>query len=159
MSNHKAQTWDHKESKPLSSKLLLLGHHLDGWNILNLITLKGEKLSSLDHARCLVARKARLQEGMIHQKSELLNFTLKYKHSINSTLPLNQKIKHPSTSAIKMAAETLATNPPYVRDINQEKTKRNGAFNRHHLTEHSETYGFKKFLWSCHGYTTCCGNE
>ena len=30
MSNHRARTWDHKGSKPLDPKLLLLDHHLDG---------------------------------------------------------------------------------------------------------------------------------
>jgi len=30
MSNHRARTWDHRGSKPLSPKLLPLGHHLDG---------------------------------------------------------------------------------------------------------------------------------
>jgi hypothetical protein len=31
MNNHKARTWDHRGSKPLGLKLLLLGHHLDGF--------------------------------------------------------------------------------------------------------------------------------
>jgi len=29
MSNHKARTWDHRESKPLDLKFLPLDHHLD----------------------------------------------------------------------------------------------------------------------------------
>jgi len=31
MSNHKAWTWDHRESKPLDPKFLPLDHHLDGY--------------------------------------------------------------------------------------------------------------------------------
>jgi hypothetical protein len=31
MNNHRARTWDHRESKPLGLKLLPLSHHLDGY--------------------------------------------------------------------------------------------------------------------------------
>ena len=37
MSNHRARTWDHRGSKPLGSKLLPLGHHLDGYRCANVI--------------------------------------------------------------------------------------------------------------------------
>jgi len=34
MNNHRARTWNHRESKPLGPKLLPLDHHLDGYIIL-----------------------------------------------------------------------------------------------------------------------------
>jgi hypothetical protein len=40
MSNHKARTWDHRESKLLGSKLLPLDHHLDGWELCSLVVGK-----------------------------------------------------------------------------------------------------------------------
>jgi hypothetical protein len=39
MSNHRAQTWDHRGSKPLGPKLLPLGHHLDGFIYVLLLLL------------------------------------------------------------------------------------------------------------------------
>jgi hypothetical protein len=40
MSNHKARTWDHKESKPLDLKFLSLAHHLDDLFLVILVTHK-----------------------------------------------------------------------------------------------------------------------
>jgi hypothetical protein len=33
MSNHRARIWDHRGNKPLDLKFLLLGHHLDGFDL------------------------------------------------------------------------------------------------------------------------------